>query len=492
MRQYLLAVLTCVLCSSCAVTARFKRPDVQAPPAFREIEGSDQWKMAVPGDGVLKGKWWEIYNDPQLNALEEKVIAGNYNIKQLESVFRESIEAIAISRTGYYPSVTTSPGITQSDRGRNNGSGSPSATFTMPFSASWVPDLWNRIGLAVESGNEAAQLSAANLENLRLSLQATLAVDYFSILSTDMQLKLLGDSITSYQTYLDLTNNRYAGGVASKADVYLAETQLYTTQAAAIDLQATRHTFEHAIAVLIGQPPANFTMPAGTISTPPPPIPVGVPSTLLERRPDIAASERAVMQANTAIGIARTAFFPTLTLSGTAGFTSGSLLNLLSWGSRVWTAGPTIAQTLFDAGRRKAVLRQTQFAYDATADSYQQTVLTAFQQVEDNLSTLRVLAQEATVQAQSVDAAVQSLDLETERYKAGTDSYLNVITTQNITLNNQRNAVTLLQRRMTASVNLILALGGGWDQSALPTPADLKGRGLEDPAKTSQVALPKQ
>lgn len=473
------------------MTAKYQRPAVQAPPAFREVAGSDQWKTATPGDGLLKGKWWEIFGDPQLNLLEEKIAVNNYSVKQLEAVFRQSIEVIETNRTGYYPSVTGSPSVTQSDRGANAGGGrGPTASFSLPFSASWVPDLWNRVGLAVDNANVSAQLSAANLENLRLSLQATLAVDYFSVLSTDMQLSLLNDSLGAYKTYLDLTNDRFNGGVASKVDVALAQTQLYTTTAQATDLLVTRHQFEHAIAVLIGQAPAGFELQPGKISGPPPSIPVGMPATLLERRPDIAAQERLVMAANTSIGIAKVAWYPSLTLGGTVGLTSGSLLNLLTWGSRVWSAGPALAQTLFDAGRRKSVLRQAQAAYDATAASYQQTVLGAFQQVEDNLSTLRILAEEATQQAQAVDSAEQSLSLETERYRSGLDSYLNVITTQNITLANERNAVTLLQRRMIAAVNLILALGGGWDQSAIPTPDQLKLPAMKDPSNTVNVAEP--
>lgn len=489
------AVLISVFSSSCAVTAKYQRPAIQAPAAFKELAGSEQWKTATPGDGVLKGKWWEIYGDPQLNALEEKISVSNNTVKQQEAAFRESIALIAISRTGYYPTVTTGPLISQSDRGPNAG-GAPghgaSASFQTPFAVSWVPDLWNRVGLAVESSNAAAQISAATLENLRLSLQATLAIDYFAILDNDMQQALLQSNIGIYQQYLELTNNRFNGGVAAKSDVYLAQTQLYGTQAQAVDLGVQRHQFEHAIAVLTGQAPADFSLPAGKIADGlPPAIPVGVPSTLLERRPDIASAERAVAVANTNIGLAKTAWYPSLTLGLTSGLSSGSLLNLLTWSSRVWTVGPTLAQTIFDAGKRKAALREAQEAYDANAAGYRQTVLSAFQQVEDNLSTLRTLAEEASIQAKAVEAAKLSLDLELERYKAGTDSYLNVITTQTIALNDERTAVTLLQQRMSASVNLILALGGGWDASALPTPAEMKGQNLEDPAKATAVAQPK-
>ncbi len=489
--QISFALAASLLTSSCGMTVKYARPAVQAPPAFGELAGSDQWKTAAPGDGLMKGKWWEIFGDPQLNQFEEKVSVSNYSIKQLEAIFRESVESIDINRTGYYPTVSTSPAITQGDRGSHGGGGGgATSTFSIPFSASWVPDLWNRVGLSVQNANAAAQLNAADLENLRLSLQGSLAIDYFSLLAADMQLAVLQENIKIYQDYLKLTNDRFNGGVASRTDVLLAQTQLLTTQAQATDLGVNRHQLEHAIAVLTGQAPAGFSIPPGKIAGPPPTIPISVPSALLERRPDIAAQERAVMSANTSIGIARVAWFPTLTLSGTTGLSSGSLLNLLSWGSRVWSAGPVLAQTLFDAGRRKAVLRQAQDAYDATAAAYQQTVLTAFQQVEDNLSTLKVLAIEADQQAQAVDVGNQSLVLETERYKAGTDSYLNVITTQTITLNNERTAVSLLGRRMNAAVNLIVALGGGWDSTTLPTDDQLKSPDMKDATKTVNIAQP--
>jgi outer membrane protein TolC len=490
-----------------------------APTQFKEIEGANTWKTAVPGDGVLKGKWWEIFGDTTLNGLEEQVSTSNYNVKQLEAEFRESVALIAVSRSGYYPTVTTGPSVTQTDRGPNSG-GAPghgtSASFSVPFSASWVPDLWNRVGLAVENANETAQVSAANLENLRLSLQATLAVDYFELRGDDDQLDLLNTTISIYQQYLDLTNNRFNGGVAALSDVYLAQTQLYQTQAQATNLGVTRNQYEHAIAVLIGKAPSEFsiaslhpnTVPAApspingapTLITPPvidysklapPPIPVGVPSTLLERRPDIAAMERSAAAANANVGLARTAWYPTLTLGASAGAVSGSMLNLLTWGSRYWTAGPALAQTIFDAGKRRAQLRQNIAAYDSTAAAYRQTVLSAFQQVEDNLSSLRVLAQEAQQQELAVDASVKSLNLEIERYRAGTDSYLNVITTQQIELTNAITSVNLHEERLTTAVNLILALGGGWDDSTLPTPEQLRSGGLEDPAKAANVAQPK-
>jgi outer membrane protein TolC len=507
-----------IFCSSCAITQKYQRPAMPAPAQFKEIEGANTWKTAVPGDGVMKGKWWEIFGDTTLNGLEEQVSISNYNVKQLEAEFRESVALIAVSRSGYYPTVTTAPAVTQGDRGVNAG-GQPghgtSASFAVPFSASWVPDLWNRVGLGIENANATAQTDAANLENLRLSLQATLAVDYFELRGDDDQLDLLNTTISIYQQYLDLTNNRFNGGVAALSDVYLAQTQLYQTQAQATNLGVTRNQYEHAIAVLTGQAPAGFsiasthpnsvpapppsTTGAPTLITPPvidysklapPPIPVGMPSTLLERRPDVAGMERSVAAANANIGLARTAWYPELTLGATAGVTSGSLLNLLTWGSRVWSVGPSLAQTIFDAGKRRAQLRQNIDIFDAAAAAYRQTVLSAFQQVEDNLSSLRVLAQEAQQQELAVDASVKSLNLEIERYRAGTDSYLNVITTQQIELTNAITSVNLHQERLTAAVNLILALGGGWDQSTLPTPDQLRSGGMEDPAKSVTVAQP--
>ena len=347
------------------------------PAAFKGLADSDQWKTAVPGDGILKGKWWEIFGDTVLNGLEEQVAVSNYSVRQLEAEFRESLALIAVSRSGYYPTVSAGPSITQSDRGPNAG-GAPgrgtSASFDGLFSASWVPDLWNRVGLSVQNANANTQVTAANLENLRLSLQATLAIDYFELRGDDMQLDLLNQNIDIYQQYLKLTNDRFHGGVAALSDVSLAETQLYQTEAQATDLGITRNQFEHAIAVLIGKAPSEFSIAAVKVTGPlmqpepgvpeqaqpspevdysaikPPPIPVGVPSTLLERRPDIAAAERNVAAANASVGIAKTAWFPTLTLSGSSGLVSGSLLNLLTWGSRYWTAGPALAQTIFDAG----------------------------------------------------------------------------------------------------------------------------------------------
>jgi NodT family efflux transporter outer membrane factor (OMF) lipoprotein len=460
-------------------------PVVPPVPAYKEFAGSDQWKTASPGDGLLKGKWWEIFNDPELNRLEEKVSTDNFSVKQAEAQFRASRALLLGQRANYYPTIGSSPSITQGDTHLGTNS-----TFELPFTASWVPDLWGRVRLAVENANANAQVSAADLENMRLTLQATLATDYFTLVSTDMQIKLLDDTNKEYARYLTLTENRYNGGIAARSDVTLAETQLYTTQASETDLIATRNQLEHAIAVIIGVAPAELTIPPGRIAAPPPSIPIAVPSALLERRPDIAAQERLIAAANANVGIAETAYYPTLTLSATAGIESSSLASLFTYAGRLWSAGPSLSQTLFDFGRRGANVQYSIANYDAAVDAYRETVLTAFQQVEDNLSNLRVLAQEAEQTAAAVKAADLSLVLELDRYKAGTDTYLNVITTESIDLSDQRQAVVLLQRRMTSAVNLVMALGGGWDASTLPTPDQIRSHGMTEPGNIQKVAQP--
>jgi NodT family efflux transporter outer membrane factor (OMF) lipoprotein len=460
-------------------------------PAFRELAGSDEWKSATPSDGLLKGKWWEIFNDPQLNALEERVSTGNFTVKQLEAQFRAARALVLGAHANYYPAIGVSPSITQGDNGGAGGrGGGTTSNFSIPVSASWIPDLWGRVRLAVEAANANAQVSAADLENARLSIQTTLANDYFNLMGTDMQITLLNDTIRAYQTYLKLTQDRYAEGVAARSDVTLAQTQLYTTQASATDLQTTRRTLEHAIAVLVGMPPAQMEIPQGKIAAPPPPIPTAVPSALLERRPDISAQERLIAAANANIGIARTAYYPTLTLSATAGLSNPSLASLFTYASRVWSVGPGLSYTLFDFGRRHANILQAEANYDAAVAAYRETVLTAFQQVEDNLANLRILAEEAEEQTAAVIAAEQSLTLETDRYKAGTDVYLNVITTQAITLNDERQAVLLLQRRMVSAVTLVEALGGGWTTADLPSPDQIRSNGLGEPISTQRVAQP--
>jgi NodT family efflux transporter outer membrane factor (OMF) lipoprotein len=476
-----------VLTAGCTVGPKYQRPAIaQTPVAFKELQGSDQWKTATPSDELLKGKWWELFGDPELNKLEEQININNQNVKQAEAQFRQARSVVNLQRADYYPSIGASPSIQQSDRSL----GGAGASFSLPISASWEPDLWGRVRLAVENAVDNAQVSAADLENIRLSAQAALATDYFQLAASYMQEDVLTDTIAAYQKNLELTTNRYNGGVASKTDVSLAQTQLAGARAQNTELRVARAQAQHAIAVLTGVPPASLEILPGKINSPPPPIPLALPSQLLERRPDIAATERLVAAANANVGVAETAYYPTLTLTASAGFVSTNLQSLFKYASRTWSAGPGLSQTLFDFGRRGAALEGAEASYDATVASYRQTVLSAFQEVEDDLASLRYLAEEAAQQQEAVTAANQSLALEIERYKAGTDSYLNVITTQTIALSDQQQAITLLQRRMLAAVDLVKSLGGGWDASVLPGKDAIRSVAMADKASTINVAQP--
>ena len=496
MQRFVLLPSAILFCAACSIGPKYQRPTAPVTPGFKELPGSDQWKTAAPSDANLKGKWWEIFGDPQLNGLEEMISVNNQTVKQAEAQFRSATALARLAHAGYFPTFGSSPGFTASGTGRSitNATGTRAAgvshIFQLPFSATWEPDLWGRVRLSTEYSTQQAQYAAALVENARLSLQSSLAQDYFNLLGTDMQIALLNDTIAGYETYLALTINRYKGGVAAKSDVTLAQTQLETTRAEATDLYQARTQFEHAIAVLTGRAPSELELPPGRITGPPPTIPTGVPSQLLERRPDIAGAERLVAAANSNIGIGETAFYPTLILSATAGLQNTSLVNLFTWPSRVWSVGPSLGETLLDFGRRKATVQQLEAQYDAQVASYRQTVLSAFQEVEDNLSALRVLAQEAVEQDAAVAAAEQSLALETARYKAGTDTYLNVITTQQLALSDERSSVTILQRRMVSAVALVAALGGGWDASTLPNGHSIQSPSMADPATTQKIAQP--
>ena len=491
------AAVSSLLLSGCAIGPKYQVPVVaQTPVAFKEIAENDTWKMATPSDTLIKGKWWELFGDPQLNKLEEMVDINNQNVKEAEANFRQARAIVAADHANYYPTIGSSPSITQTDTGGGGrgavgafSAGSRSQTFSLPFTASWEPDLWGRVRLSVQNAVDTAQASAATLENARLSAQALLATDYFLIAGSDMQQAVLKNTIDAYQRNLTLTINRFNGGVASQSDVTLAQTQLYGAQAQSTDLRITRAQDEHAIAVLTGQAPSMVEIPVLKM-TPPPSIPTVVPSVLLQRRPDIAINERQVAAANANIGIAQTAYYPTLTLSASAGFLSTNLQSLFTWAARTWSAGPTLSQTLFDFGRRGAQVENAQAAYDSTVAAYRQTVLSAFQEVEDDLASLRYLAEEAQQQAQAVAAAEKSLSLELDRYKAGTDSYLNVITTQIIALGDEQTAVTILQRRMVAAVDLVKAVGGGWDASTLPSGDAIRSVAMASAANTTHVAQP--
>ena len=469
------------LSSACRVGPNYKRPSAPVSPKFKEPPPAG-WKESKPGDGLLKGKWWEIYRDPKLNALEEQVSVSNQNVKQAEAIYQEARAAVRAERSALFPTVAAGFSATASGTGNTGGTPVASAagtvirgasgtstSFTLPFSASWEPDLWGAIRRAVAGDIATAQSDAANIENAKLLFQSELAQDYFGIRGIDAQAALLTTTIGSYQQYLELTQNRFAGGIASGLDVAFAQTQLYGAQSQLIDLGVQRAAFEHAIAILIGKPPAEVTISVDASLILPPPVPVGVPSELLERRPDIASAERNVAAANEQIGIAIAAYYPTLALTGQVGFASTSLRTLINWPSRFWAVGASLAETLFDAGRRRAIVDEQRAAYDATVATYRQTVLTAFQQVEDNLAALRILQDESAKVEQTIGAARDTLAISTAQYRAGTADYLTVITSQAALLNSQATAVTTLTRRLTASVGLVQALGGGWDAAKLPS-----------------------
>ena len=475
----LLPFAFCVLFSStaCMVGPKYQRPAAPVPPAYKETAPADWkemqgWKPAQPSEGVKRGKWWEIYNDPELNALEEQVSISNQNVLAAEAQFREARYAVRIARSNLYPTVAVSPSIMNQKSVILGLSGFKSGALTaydLPVDVSYQADIWGSIRHGVRASAETAQASVATLENAKLSYQAELAQDYFELRGTDGEKELLETTVKSYQDYLKLTQDRFNSGVASGSDVAQAQTQLNTARAQLIDYDVARAQYEHAIAVLAGKPPSELSVTSRPIKIVPPPVPVGVPSTLLERRPDIAATERQMAVANEEIGIAKAAYYPTLNLTGDAGVENSRFLRWINWPSRFWSIGPQAAETLFDAGRRRATLNQSLAAYDATVANYRQTVLTAFQQVEDNLAALRVLENEAQAEDAAVKAAQNSLDISTYQYKAGTVNYLTVITEQAILLQDQVQAVSILTRRMSASVLLIEALGGGWDASTLPS-----------------------
>jgi NodT family efflux transporter outer membrane factor (OMF) lipoprotein len=470
------------------VGPKYQRPVAVTPPALKELAGNDQWKVATPSDGLIKGKWWEMFGDLELNRLEELVSVNNQNVKFAEAQFRQARALVSANHANYYPIIGSTPGITQGDTGQNatgkKGAGGTAQSFNLGAAASWEPDFWGRVRLSVENATDNAQSDAATIQNVLLAQQALLATDYFALAANDMQEAVLKESIEAYQKNLQLTQDRFRFGVASKSDVSLAQTQLLGATAEATDLHVARAQFEHAIAMITGQAPASLSIEPTKIAGPPPPIPVAVPSTLLERRPDIAATERLVAAANANVGIAEAAYYPTLTLTASAGFLSNSLANLFTYASRDWASGANISQTLFDFGRRGAALQGVQAAYDATAATYRQTVLGAFQEVEDDLAGLRYLAEEAGQQDDTVKAAQESLSLELDRYKAGTDSYLNVITTQNIALSDELTAVAILQRRMAAAIDLVKAVGGGWDNTNLPSTDALRAASVRDQKNT--------
>jgi NodT family efflux transporter outer membrane factor (OMF) lipoprotein len=439
--------------------------------------------VAQPKDDALHGKWWEIFGDPQLNALEEKVNVSNQTIAAAMANFLAARALVKEARSQLFPTVTTNPAITaQRPSAAVTTSKAAGATvtpvgtyaeYTLPFDATWQPDLFGRIRNTIKSAAYGAQASAADLENTRLTVQADLAIDYFELRGQDALKQLLDSTVVAYQQSLDYTKAQYETGIGTDEAVAEAETQLESTQAQDVALGIQRAQFEHAIALLTGQPASTFSIPVEPLTSSPPAIPIGVPSQLLERRPDIAQTERLMAQANAQIGIARAAYFPTVTLSAAAGLESTAITSWFTWPSRFFSVGPAAAETIFDAGLRRATMEQFRAQYDETVANYRQTVLTAFQQVEDNLASLRILSGENQYQDAAVKSAEKTLAIAQDRYKLGIDPYLNVLTAQTALLSNQETAVNLRIQQMTASGGLIEALGGGWNASQLPSPAQL-------------------
>lgn len=466
----------CLVLAGCTVGPNYQRPSVPpAPAAYKELPPPNPpngtWKPAQPSDAAIKGKWWEIYNDPELNSLEEKLTVSNQNLKAATEQYFEAREQVRVARSYYYPTLSAGPSIARQQTSANQVSATRGLTynsFALEGQVSWEPDLWGQIRRTVEQARANAQASAADLANVELSLRSELALDYFEMRGLDTQKQLLDNTVASDADYLQLTQRRFKGGVATEVDVDQSQTQLETVRAQDIDVGVARAQYEHAIATLIGVTASSFSLPPMPLTLTLPEIPAGVPSQLLERRPDVSAAERRTQAANAQIGIAISAYYPTVTLSGAGGFASSRAGTWIQGPSALWSLGGSAVELLFDAGRRHALTAQARDAYEAQTANYRQNVLSAFQEVEDNLAALRILNEEAVTQNAAVTASIRSLNLSTNRYKGGVTTYLEVLTAQTTQLTNQRTQADITTRQFAASVQLIKALGGGWDTSQLP------------------------
>jgi NodT family efflux transporter outer membrane factor (OMF) lipoprotein len=464
-----------------------------APAAFKEspaqFKESGGWTVAQPQDAVLRGKWWEIYGEPDLNALEDQLNIDNQNIREAFENFMEARALVREARAQYFPTASIGPSYTRSQTSANVASavtssggastvtgtsnGNQTQIFSIPAEVSWEPDLWGRVRNTVHASQYNAQLTAADLENERLTEQASLAEYFFEIRGQDALQKILNDTVEADKKALDIAKGRYETGVDDQISVVEAQTTLESAESEAINLGIARAQYEHAIAMLIGKPASTFTVPEHPKTSAPPPIPVGLPSQLLERRPDVAAAERNMAAANAQIGIAYAAFYPNLTLSASAGVESSTIKHILDWPSRFWSVGPSLSETVYDGGLRRATVNQYIATYNANLAAYRQSVLTAFQQVEDYLAAVRILSQQIGRQQEAVDSSQIFLKLELARYDMGIDPYIDVVTAQTTLLTNQQTLTNLQVEEMTSSVQLIQALGGGWDRSQLPTPAQV-------------------
>ena len=475
------SVCACVLMvclAGCTVGPNYHTPSAPTAPGWKEAPPPNppngSWTQATPSDGALRGAWWEMYGDPQLNALEKRVAVSNQSLRAAMEQYFQAREQVQVARSQYYPTLSAGPSAGRTRESNNQANTVRGVTtyqynaFSVAGQAQWEPDLWGQVRRTVEASRANAQASAALLANVELSLRAELAVDYFQLRGLDLQKQLLDNTVKSYTDYLKLTKIRFQGGVATDSDVALAQTQLDTTRAQDIDVGVARAQYEDAIATLIGEPAPSFHLAALPLAGNPPPIPAGVPSELLERRPDIAAAERQADAANAQIGVAMAAYYPNVSLSGTGGMLSGSLGTLIQGPSEMWSLGASATELLFDAGRRHALTQQARDAYQQQVANYRQTVLSAFQDVEDNLSALRILDQEAVAQAQAVNDAQRSLAISTKQYKGGVVTYLQVLSAQTAQLTSERAQASVATEQFVASVQLIRALGGGWNTSQLP------------------------
>lgn len=480
--RFLIPIALTLAVAGCKVPPPAPPPPAIAPaintPADRYKE-ADNWHPSQPSDSVARGAWWEMFQDADLNALEQQIDISNQDLKIADGRFRSARAAVGYSRASEFPTIWTAPSLYSVDKSReapyaSSTPPSPSYDFVLPFDMSYEIDIWGRVRRIVQASKEEAQASAADLEYVRLALHAELALDYFYLRAADSQKSLLDQTVDSYRQAFELTTNRFNEGAAPRSDVTQAKSQMESAMVSDSDVSIQRAQYEHAIGLLVGKPPSEFSIPAAARDFVPPVIPTGLPSQLLERRPDIAAAERRVSEANERIGLAKIAYYPTLSLQGIAGFEGHSFPSWINAPSRIWSVGPYLNETIFDAGRRNANTIIAQTSYDQYVASYRSLVLQAFEQVEDDLAALRILEQEAQQQQEATASAQESLDILNNRYREGASQYLQVLTAQTIALGNERNQIDIERRRMGATVLLIKALGGGWSEATLPTLKELR------------------
>jgi NodT family efflux transporter outer membrane factor (OMF) lipoprotein len=479
MRSLRFVLALTLFVAGCMVGPDYKKPDAPVSPAFKESKG---WKISTPRDAIDKGAWWSVYDDPELDRLERMVEVSNQTVKQFEAQYRNAVALVGEARAGLFPTATLTPSVTRGTIGGGGGGGSgassggrgPGTIYSVEGAVSWDLDVWGKVRRQVESNVAGAQLNAADLANAKLSAQATLATDYFDLRAEDSLEQLLRETVAAYQHALDITKNQYRAGTSSSADYVTALAQLQSTQAQLVGVGVQRQTYEHAIAMLTGHAPSDLTIKPGRLASAVPVLPPGLPSTLLERRPDIAASERQMQQENALIGVQIAAYYPDISLSALGGFEGNQLSNLFSIANRVWSLGATGAETVFSGGARPAAVEAARATYDQYVAVYRQTVLTAFQQVEDALSSLRILEQQAAAEAIAVKSTQKALDVTFNEYRAGTVAYTSVITEQALLLGDQQTALSVQQSRMVESVALIEAVGGGWTANELPGERKIK------------------